>query len=639
LECAELAAKPTLRVVFLFLLGGKILKGERNMRTKGRLTIAVLGAMSVLALVGLALTASMSAEASSVEPTLVPGKPNCCDVCGCIFEYKIKPVEPGTYYPDVTHYVTITVSGDYMDWNSNLSMDCVIVKGGNNANLYDYRPGESLGDTGLHAPINRHNQKPYDLSHVSFCYDYEQASKSGMKFHDLDADGVKDDGEPGLEGWTIYVDYNDDGELDADEPSATTAADGSYTITGINPGTWKVREVGQAGWTQTYPASGCHEETFASGASLTDNDFGNWQVKAKIEISPQEDTNKVGEEHLLTACVYVDYGAGYALYTESITINFSKTGVGSLSATSIPTTTGCAETTLTTTEAGQSTVTAQAAFSVDGGAFDISTDATGDNSGPAEKDWETQTCAIICGYKWDDYDHDGEWDEGEPELPGWTINLEGPEGPQSVTTGTGSWSNGYYEFEICEETGTYTISEELLPGDWHRTFPDDPGTHEVSVFVLEGVYGDYNFGNTQEGYIQTCTIIYGHKWNDYDHDGMWDKPHEPPLKGWKIHLNGPVTGVAYTNAEGYYQFEICDVLGTFTVSEVMQAGWTRSYPSGSGIHQVVIDDLEKEYGSYDFGNYKSSGGVGGEAYPVDKLAILAPWIALFVAIAVGAIIL
>jgi uncharacterized repeat protein (TIGR01451 family) len=111
-------------------------------------------------------------------------------------------------------------------------------------------------------------------------------------------------------------------------------------------------------------------------------------VEAKIEISPLEGTNKVGESHNLTACVYVDTGSGYGLYTEPITINFTKTaGVGSLSDTSVPTSTGCAQTTLTTTEAGNSTVTAQAVFNVDGVAFDISTDGTGDNSNPAEKDW------------------------------------------------------------------------------------------------------------------------------------------------------------------------------------------------------------------------------------------------------------
>ena len=40
-----------------------------------------------------------------------------------------------------------------------------------------------------------------------------------MKFHDLNADGVKDAGEPGLAGWTInaYADANSNGILDVGE--------------------------------------------------------------------------------------------------------------------------------------------------------------------------------------------------------------------------------------------------------------------------------------------------------------------------------------------------------------------------------------------------------------------------------------
>jgi len=125
---------------------------------------------------------------------------------------------------------------------------------------------------------------------------YDLATKSGMKFHDLDADGVKDAGEPGLGGWVIYVDYDNDSVRDAGEPFATTSSDagtlGQYTITGINPGTWNVREEGQAGWTCSYPNAGTeaapvtstqcwYSETFESGDALTNNDFGNWTTASK----------------------------------------------------------------------------------------------------------------------------------------------------------------------------------------------------------------------------------------------------------------------------------------------------------------------------------------------------------------------
>ncbi|MFC1972114.1 type II secretion system protein J [Chloroflexota bacterium] len=101
------------------------------------------------------------------------------------------------------------------------------------------------------------------------------ASVSGMKFDDQDADGATWEGEPGLDNWTIFVDYDDDDVLDANEPYDITDANGDYKITGIAPGVWKVKEVAQTGYTNHSPVDGYYEETFNPGDSRTGRNFGN----------------------------------------------------------------------------------------------------------------------------------------------------------------------------------------------------------------------------------------------------------------------------------------------------------------------------------------------------------------------------
>jgi hypothetical protein len=112
-----------------------------------------------------------TAGATHVTPTQVPGNATC--PAGTT-ELKVEPVESGTF-TDGTLTVTLVVTGDTFSFTSNIGVDVVIVKGGPNSNVYDYRPGESTGDTGLHAPANASGQHA-GLSHVSFCYDVEQAT-------------------------------------------------------------------------------------------------------------------------------------------------------------------------------------------------------------------------------------------------------------------------------------------------------------------------------------------------------------------------------------------------------------------------------------------------------------------------------
>ncbi len=72
---------------------------------------------------------------------------------------------------------------------------------------------------------------------------------SGIKFNDVNANGVQDPGELGLEGWTIRA-YAGDGSV---AKSAVTDSFGGYSML-LEPGAYVFCEVSEAGWRQTRPA-------------------------------------------------------------------------------------------------------------------------------------------------------------------------------------------------------------------------------------------------------------------------------------------------------------------------------------------------------------------------------------------------
>jgi hypothetical protein len=76
----------------------------------------------------------------------------------------------------------------------------------------------------------------------------------GAKWNDLNGNGVWDQPtEPGLAGWTIYLDANENGGLDAGEFWTTTDATGYYSFTSLPHGDYLVSELMLPGWEQTSP--------------------------------------------------------------------------------------------------------------------------------------------------------------------------------------------------------------------------------------------------------------------------------------------------------------------------------------------------------------------------------------------------
>jgi hypothetical protein len=91
----------------------------------------------------------------------------------------------------------------------------------------------------------------------------------GIVFSDANGDRVQDDGELGLQGVTVYLDNNNDGQFDNGEPSQTTGSDGSYSFTGLLPGSYHVRAVEPTGYSTSSPIGNAltQQPTLSTGVS------------------------------------------------------------------------------------------------------------------------------------------------------------------------------------------------------------------------------------------------------------------------------------------------------------------------------------------------------------------------------------
>ena len=138
-------------------------------------------------------------------------------------------------------------------------------------------------------------------------YNYQTPTSSiyGCKYNDHDNDGVIS-GEEKLGDWEIQIlrcrkPFSDfviqsallpleselEPEYDCDESSVFTTFTetdsgsenyGCYEFTGLEDGVYKVREVVQSGWTQTYPENMTHI-VVVEGGDYGDKDFGNHQIE------------------------------------------------------------------------------------------------------------------------------------------------------------------------------------------------------------------------------------------------------------------------------------------------------------------------------------------------------------------------
>jgi hypothetical protein len=121
------------------------------------------------------------------------------------------------------------------------------------------------------------------------------ATISGNVFNDINRDGVKAaSGEPGLSGWRVFLDSNNDGIFQGTETSVLSDVNGNYSFS-IPAGSYHVAEVLQTGWQRTAPA-GSYAITAVAGQKITGKNFGDAQAVTDPVISVGNYTAVAGSQ-------------------------------------------------------------------------------------------------------------------------------------------------------------------------------------------------------------------------------------------------------------------------------------------------------------------------------------------------------
>ena len=398
----------------------------------------------------------------------------------------------------------------------------------------------------------------------------------GMKFEDVDGDGVKDPEDEGLEGWTIRLRNLGTGEI----LRTTTNADGEYWFMDVDPGDYRLTERQQTGWIPTVPVDPAkYEFTLGIQEIVTDLDFGNFEL-GQIHGSKFNDLNGDG--------VWDDGEPGIQGW--GITLLFDSNEIAT-----------------TTTDADGN----YWFMDVGPGLHQISEEqrqgwqqtqpdstsglrAANMTSGRVveNKDFGNFEFGAIHGMKFQDTNGNGVKDGDEPALEGWKIKLKNRDTNEKFNMRTDA--DGKYWFTDLPP-GRYRVTEKVEKG-WIQTLPTGPNRHDVTL-VSGDVLNDLDFGNFEKG------ELHGAKFEDTNGNGLWDQG-EDGLKDWTIELykDGQLFATTTTDSSGEYWFMDLGP-GLYRLQEVLQQGWIQTAPDDPAHHQRrmrsgrVVENL-------DFGNFE-----------------------------------
>ena len=342
-------------------------------------------------------------------------------------------------------------------------------------------------------------------------------SIDGYKLEDTDGDGTLTRQDARLSGWEINLWTGDLNGPISKIQTKTTNSDGYYKFDNLLPGIYWVTETQQEGWTRTAGLAERGPLYIEVGTDLHGNNFGNFEL-GKVQGYKWEDMNGDGvmnedassllEGWKITLKKLDDYSP--TVKTSEIAFPDEMTGEnGHFEFDNLmpgeyelceEMQDGWMQThPLMMNEQDED-------FDEENNLecyyFEIKTSGqviSGNNFGNFE-------LGEVSGYKWDDDNgvdlegNVGMRDNGEPKLPGWTIELHTtePSDAQDVApfATTETDGNGNYMFSNLMPDTYYLVEvAKSDQQDWDQTYPKGPNYHTFTIMNSGEVLSDLNFGN------------------------------------------------------------------------------------------------------------------------------------------------
>jgi subtilisin-like proprotein convertase family protein len=467
--------------------------------------------------------------------------------------------------------------------------------------------------------------------------DPNKAGISGLKWNDRDADGLKSNDEPALEGWTIYLDANGNGNHDTGENSTTTDSNGAYSFGNLDAGSYIVAEIQKPGWKQTYPTGpGTYSILVAEGETSFGNNFGNQAGSIRGQKWFDKDTDGIkdeGERRLAGWTIFLDANGNGSLESGETSTTTDVDG-NYVFFDLLPGTHMVTE--VLRSDWAQTYPGDPGAPSAHAITLATAEQATGVDFG--------NTVGSISGLVWDDRDGDGLQDDGETPLEGWMVYFDAnrngayDNGPTTAASTNPPVALVDFATIVTELTigNLGAISDLDVTLNIQHAYASDldvflisPSGTRVELFTDVGANGDNFVGTILDdeaafaitagvtpftGRFRSESLL--SQFDGENAQGVWKLEitddhlaDSGTLLNWSLTISASEQ-FALTDANGAYEF-IELPAGEYAIGQVTKPTWARTSPSAAG-PQIVTIAAGQSLPNVSFGNRRAA--ISGQAW-------------------------